>query len=594
MTTTAPTPHRHLPRNRRTIALASVVTTLAMSVATFAFAGPASAQHPDREDPAAPASAESSAYVVTLAPQPPGVVVPQGLPVSPGDVTEVFDEVLDGFAAELTPDEVATLRNDRRVRSVEPDIEVRALGLQRVGTWGLDRIDQVDRNLDGRFTYPDNPGRGVTVYVVDTGVWPEHDDLAGRVAPGFTAFSDRWGTSDCHGHGTHVAGTAAGTEWGVAKSARIVPVRVLGCDGYGSAIGVIDGLDWIAANHRGGPAVVNMSLGSSSYQPINDAVARVVSLGITVVVSAGNENANACSASPASTPSAITVGATDINDQRAVFSRWGSNWGPCVDLFAPGVAISSASIAAPDAVVASSGTSMASPHVAGVAAVLLGASPSATPAAISTQITDSSVVNAVGDPGAGSPNRLLHLAPPPAPVCPFNDLGARSYFADAACWAFAEGITTGAGTDSTFSPSGAVDRAQMVTFLWRAAGKPTAPVRCGFGDVPATAYYASAVCWAVANGITTGAGNRATFKPLDRLDRAQAATFLWRAAGKPVATARCGFGDVPADSYFAYASCWMLHQGITEGRDGGVRFDPAGSMDRAQAVTFLWRAAGRP
>ena len=269
--------------------------------------------------------------------------------------------------------------------------------------WGIDRLDQRALPLDGRIVQA-GIGSGVSAYVIDTGVRPDHEQLGGRVGAGYTAISDGQGTNDCHGHGTHVAGTVAGTTVGVAPGATVLPVRVLDCNGSGSSAGVIAGINWMIANHQAGvPAVANMSLGGTYSAALNAAVAAASADGIAMVVAAGNSDADACSASPASEPTAITVGATDSADRRAYFSNWGS----CVDVFAPGVSILSASAGSTTGLAPMSGTSMAAPHTAGAAAVLL--SLGYTSANVATGITGNATSGIVGDP-AGSPNLLLSLA----------------------------------------------------------------------------------------------------------------------------------------------------------------------------------------
>ena len=278
--------------------------------------------------------------------------------------------------------------------------------------WGVDRLDQRALPLDGRIVEA-GIGTGVTAYVIDTGVRPDHVEFGGRVGSGYTAISDGQGSNDCHGHGTHVAGTVAGTTVGVAPGASIVPVRVLDCSGSGSSAGVVAGINWVIANHQAGvPAVANMSLGGGYSAALNAAVAAAVADGVTMVVAAGNSGADACTASPASEPTAITVGATDSADTRA----WFSNWGTCLDLFAPGVSILSANAGTTDGFTTMSGTSMAAPHTAGAAAVLL--SLGYTSANVAAGLTASATPDIVGDPGTGSANRLLSLAatapaPPP-------------------------------------------------------------------------------------------------------------------------------------------------------------------------------------
>ena len=269
--------------------------------------------------------------------------------------------------------------------------------------WGIDRLDQRARTLDGRFAVPLD-GTGVTAYVVDTGVMASHEEFTGRTIGGVDVVGDGNGTDDCNGHGTHVAGTIAGASMGVAPMARISPVRVLGCQGDGSVSDVIAGLDWIARTHTAGaPAVANMSMGTPSSAALNAAVDRVIADGVTVTVAAGNSNTDACTMSPASDAQAITVGATDEQDARADFSDYGS----CVTLFAPGVNIESAWNSGSKDTETLSGTSMAAPHAAGVAALLLSGTPNASPAQVKQGMVDGATPGVVSNPGSGSPNLLL-------------------------------------------------------------------------------------------------------------------------------------------------------------------------------------------
>ncbi len=272
-----------------------------------------------------------------------------------------------------------------------------------VPSWGLDRIDAEDDPLDGRYRFV-STGAGVRVYVIDTGIRSDHADLAGRVIPGWSAIEDGRGTEDCNGHGTHVAGTVAGSAFGVAKDARVVAVRVLDCNGAGFASSVVSGISWVIANHPGGPGVINMSLGGPANSAIDRAVADAAARGLTVVVAAGNEGGDACAVSPARSSSAVTIGATTSRDARASYS----NFGPCVDMFAPGSGITSAWHTGSGASATLSGTSMAAPHVAGIAARLLQAEPGAGPARVTSLLTGSATSGAVGDDG-GSTNLLLNL-----------------------------------------------------------------------------------------------------------------------------------------------------------------------------------------
>lgn len=343
-----------------------------------------------------------------------------------GRISATFSDAIDGFVADLSDDQVTTLRSNPDVVSIEPDRVVSVDETQNGATWGLDRIDQRSLPLNSTYGYSQT-GAGVTAYVVDTGVYSAHSEFAGRISSGYTVIGDGRGTEDCHGHGTHVAGTVAGTIYGVAKAATIVPVRVLNCYGSGSFSGVIAALDWIIAHHQdGSPAVANMSLGGGASSAVNAAVSRATADGVSVVVAAGNSNANACFTSPASAASAITVGATMSNDWRASYS----NYGPCLDLFAPGSSIRSAypftnRVLNPTATATMSGTSMAAPHVAGVVALYLSTNPTATPASVVDILSAAATPGIVAGPGVGSPNLLVFSAsfdpaPPSAPSAPAN------------------------------------------------------------------------------------------------------------------------------------------------------------------------------
>jgi len=273
-------------------------------------------------------------------------------------------------------------------------------GTQTGATWGLDRIDQRSLPLNGTYSY-DYTGAGVTAYIIDTGIRISHNEFSGRARWGAT-FAGGPATDDCNGHGTHVAGTVGGTTYGVAKGVSLVAVKVLGCGGSGTTTGVVSGINWVA-DDASGPAVANMSLGGGASNSIDAAVNGAISAGVTFAVAAGNENANACNYSPARVPAAITVGATTSTDARASYS----NIGTCLDIFAPGSGITSAWKNSNTATNTISGTSMATPHVTGAAALQLQRSPGSTPA----QVRDALVNNASslsGNMGAGSPGKLLY------------------------------------------------------------------------------------------------------------------------------------------------------------------------------------------
>jgi subtilisin family serine protease len=320
-----------------------------------------------------------------------------------GSVAHVYRNAIEGFSGEFTESALNRLRKNPRVALIEDDGA--ATTTETAASWGLDRIDQARLPLNGSFNVPAAAGTGVTAYIIDSGV-QAHTDLD-QLEAGFDAFSATGdGKDDCNGHGTHVAGTIAGTQYGVAKQAAVVPVRVLDCAGSGSWSGIIAGLDWAATDHLTGElAVANMSLGGPASQIVDDAVKRLIADGVTVVVAAGNSNTNACATSPARVPAAITIGATDRTDKRASFSNYGS----CLDLFAPGVNITSAWLGG--SVNTISGTSMASPHVAGAAAVALSKQPALTPLTVRDSLVNAATVGVLKATGNGSPNRLLFSAP---------------------------------------------------------------------------------------------------------------------------------------------------------------------------------------
>lgn len=316
-------------------------------------------------------------------------------------LVRAYERVLRGFVTRADDRALARLLADPRVEYVEEDGVAHAIATQSGAAWGLDRIDQRDLPLTGSYSY-DTTASAVHAYIVDTGIRASHVDFGGRVSGGAGFINDGWGTGDCAGHGTHVAGTVGGATWGVAKGVRLHPVRVLGCDGSGSWSAIIAGLDWVAANHVK-PAVANLSIGGGASQSVDDAVGRLSAAGVTVLAAAGNDNNDACYFSPARAPGAITVGSTTASDARSSFSNYGS----CVNLFAPGSNVRSTWSTGDTATNTISGTSMATPHVAGVAALYLASHPAATPAQVRSALLDSATVNRVSD-ARGSANRLLY------------------------------------------------------------------------------------------------------------------------------------------------------------------------------------------
>jgi len=378
-----------------------------------------------------------------------------------GRVTHTYQAALKGFAAEFSDQEVAALSRDPRVLSVERDQIARAIGTQpNPPSWGLDRIDQAALPLNSSYTYG-STGAGVTVYILDTGIRFSHNEFGGRAVKGIDQITSGGTAADCHGHGTHVAGTVGGSTYGVAKSVALVAVRVLDCNGNGSYSQVIAGVDWVTQQKLAQPAakmVANMSLGGPFSSALNNAVANSISAGVTYALAAGNDAVDACTASPASTPSAITVAATTINDGRASYS----NYGTCVDLFAPGSSITSAWWTGNSATNTISGTSMASPHVAGVAALYLEVAAVGTPSGVASALVNNATAGVVTNPGTGSPNRLLNTSfigggGPPAPVasftsscsglsCTFDGSGSTAQSNATYAWSWGDGTANGTGT----------------------------------------------------------------------------------------------------------------------------------------------------
>jgi len=363
---------------------------------------------------AAPTSASSAGlarYIVTLdssTPFPGAVANTQAARLG-GSVGFVYRNALKGYSLTLPAGAASLLSRLPGVQSVEPDGIATASTTQSGVPWGLDRIDQRALPLSSTYSYA-NTGAGVKAYIIDTGIRATHTQLAGRVVQGTDKVDNALPADDCNGHGTHVSGTVGGNTYGVAKGITLVAVRVLNCQGSGTWSQVIAGIDWVTGNHQPGePAVANMSLGGSSNSSVDAAVRNSIADGVTYAIAAGNGNwigmaMNACNSSPARVTEAITVGATNSSDTKA---SW-SNYGSCLDLFAPGVSILSSWSSNDSATNTISGTSMATPHVAGVAALYLQSHASASPATIAAALSANATSGVVKSAGSNSPNRLLY------------------------------------------------------------------------------------------------------------------------------------------------------------------------------------------
>lgn len=345
-----------------------------------------------------------------------------------GRIERTFKHAINGYAMRMTGEQALALSRDPRVEFVEEDGEVYATSEQSYPVWGLDRIDQRDLPLDEAYKY-NSTGSSVNAYVLDSGIRATHDEFEERVIPAFDSIGDGMNAGDCRGHGTHVAGTIGGKTYGVAKAVTLHSVRVLNCNGKGTWSGVVAGIDWVTANHIK-PAVANMSLGGGINDAVDRAVRNSIAAGVTYVVSAGNDGLDALNYSPARVSEAITVGATMGGD-----ARWSySNYGSIVDIFAPGAGVVSSVHHNDYATDNYSGTSMASPHVAGVVALYLQRHPNASPAEVTEAILDSATPRRLTDPGEGSPNLILYSGlqddNDPCPACEVY-AGSLRYGSDA-------------------------------------------------------------------------------------------------------------------------------------------------------------------
>ncbi|MFE6065117.1 S8 family peptidase [Streptomyces sp. NPDC056525] len=395
--------------SRRRIATAAAVAVTALTLGTLS-ALPAAASPAAPEGVIENAGAEGTiagSYIVTLD-ESAQAETAKGRAVATrfgAKIKRTYTSAINGYSVELSEAQARKLAADPAVTSVVQNRVFTVDGTQpSPPSWGLDRIDQKALPLNQSYTYPDTAGQGVTAYIIDTGVRITHSDFGGRASYGYDAIDNDNTAQDGHGHGTHVAGTVAGTSYGVAKKAKIVGVRVLDNSGSGTTEQVVAGIDWVTRNAVK-PAVANMSLGGGVDTVLDTAVRNSIASGVTYAVAAGNDSSNASNYSPARVAEAITVGSTTNTDARSSFS----NYGTVLDIFAPGSSITSSWNSSDSATNTISGTSMATPHVVGAAAVYLAGNPTATPAQVSAALTTAATPNVVTNPGSGSPNRLLYV-----------------------------------------------------------------------------------------------------------------------------------------------------------------------------------------
>jgi subtilisin family serine protease len=541
--------------------------------------------------------------------------------VGGSDVVGVYDDVLNGSALRLDAGDVAELTRDPQVRSVTPNIPVFALTSPAAATptntqgsvrWHLDRLDTNPTN--GTFTYPTNPGEGVTIYVVDSPLLTTHTEFAGRAS--HLGFQQSLCTPDQGGpgwHGTGVAAMAAGRTLGVAKEATVVSVGALGCDGAATLQDVLDAFELIHEQHPvGQPGVVNMSFGAiciptfgeevSACGLLDEALLQLKTRGLVLVAAAGNDGSDyGCGVYPGGSPHVISAGAVNSANARSSFS----NSGACTDVYAPGENVTLASYESTTARTTNNGTSFSAPLVAGVAAVILGKNPALTPDQVAANVYAGSLQGGVTGVPAIYPNRLLRFTPqtwsrstqigaaPHATAsptqCGFADAAViPSWARQATCWSKGKGITT----VNPFNPNGLLTRAEMAAFLWRAAGQPAGPSTCGVVDAAKVPAWARVpVCWMLANGITTNN----PYNPQGTLTSAQLITFLDRAGYRQPDVVCPGpvgghTDDATIPNWAKNSANWAYTQRITT----STTFAPGTLPTRADMAAFLWRANASP
>jgi subtilisin family serine protease len=395
--------HKRTPRTKLTAAITAVAAVAGVTLLGTSYAGAAPAPAMGTVYGADAATAVSGSYIVMLDQKADKAKLAKEYG---GKLKRAYNSAINGFSANgLSQTEAKQLAADPAVSKVVQNKKFHMDATQdNPPSWGLDRIDQTETAGDHAYTYPDSAGEGVTAYVIDTGVRVTHKEFEDRASSGFDAVDNDDSADDGNGHGTHVAGTIAGATFGVAKKTKIVAVRVLDDSGSGTTEQVVAGIDWVTAHHEG-PSVANMSLGGGADPALDAAVQKAIASGVTFAVAAGNESADAGEGSPARVPEAITVASSTVDDEQSSFS----NYGPVVDIYAPGSDITSSWNDSDDATNTISGTSMATPHVVGAAAVYLAGHPDATPAEVATALTDGATPDAVSNATEGTPNKLLKI-----------------------------------------------------------------------------------------------------------------------------------------------------------------------------------------